>query len=57
MYRGMPSAAPANLPAARVAAEQVICLPLYPTLETAHIDAISELIAQYGAPPALLHAI
>jgi dTDP-4-amino-4,6-dideoxygalactose transaminase len=54
MYRGMPSAAPANLPVARRAAEQVICLPLYPTLETAQIDAISNLIAMHGAPAALL---
>lgn len=50
MYRGMPSAAPANLPVARKAAEQVICLPLYPTLEHAQIDAISDLIAMHGAP-------
>ena len=57
MYRGMPSAAPSNLPAARVAAEQVICLPLYPMLEDAQIDTISELIAQNGAPTALLHSV
>lgn len=57
MYRGMPSAAPSNLPAARVAAEQVICLPLYPMLEDAQIDTISELIAQHGAPTALLHSV
>ena len=34
MYRGMPSAAHANLPVARRAAStQVICLPIYPDLE------------------------
>lgn len=32
MYRGLPSAAPSNLPNARKAADQVICLPIYPTL-------------------------
>lgn len=57
MYRGMPSAAPSNLPAARVAAEQIICLPLYPRLEDAQIDAISELIARAGVPSVLLHAV
>jgi dTDP-4-amino-4,6-dideoxygalactose transaminase len=56
MYRGMPSAATSNLPVARMAAEQVICLPLYPTLENAQIDAISTLIAQHGAPSARLTA-
>lgn len=57
MYRGMPSAAPSNLPAARAAAEQIICLPLYPRLEDAQIDIISDLIAHPGVPTALLHAV
>ena len=32
MYRGMPSAAPSNLPIAEKVAKQVICLPIYPAL-------------------------
>ena len=32
MYRGLPSAARANLPVAVKAAEQVLCLPIYPAL-------------------------
>ncbi|MCC7682597.1 MULTISPECIES: DegT/DnrJ/EryC1/StrS aminotransferase family protein [unclassified Janthinobacterium] len=45
MYRGMPSAAHANLPVARQAASQVICLPIYPALELSSVDAITALIA------------
>lgn len=33
MYRGIPSAAPSNLPVATRAAEQVLCLPIYPSLD------------------------
>lgn len=32
MYRGLPSAARSNLPVAAKAAEQVLCLPIYPDL-------------------------
>lgn len=45
MYRGMPSAAHANLPVARKAANEVICLPIYPDLSSEQIDFIIELIA------------
>ena len=45
MYRGMPSAAHANLPVARLAASQVICLPIYPDLEMHTVDAIVAMIA------------
>lgn len=45
MYRGMPSAAHANLPVARKVAEQVICLPIYPALDMAAVDEISALVA------------
>lgn len=48
MYRGMPSAAHANLPVARRVAEQVICLPIYPALESAAVDEIADLIAAGG---------
>lgn len=45
MYRGMSSAAHANLPVAKRVSEQVICLPIYPDLSSAQVDAIVELIA------------
>jgi dTDP-4-amino-4,6-dideoxygalactose transaminase len=45
MYRGLPSAAPANLPVARDAAEQVICLPIYPGLSVEQIDRVADLVA------------
>ncbi len=44
MYQGLPSAAPANLPEAAVAARQVLCLPIYPALDTADIERIATLI-------------
>ena len=44
MYRGMPSAAHANLPVARKIAEQVICLPIYPDLSNEQVDFILGLI-------------
>ncbi|MGE8449149.1 MAG: DegT/DnrJ/EryC1/StrS family aminotransferase [Pseudomonadales bacterium] len=40
MYRAMPSANPSNLQHAAVAAEQVLCLPIYPDLE---FDVVSEI--------------
>ncbi len=45
MYRGMPSAAHANLPVAKRVAEQVICLPIYPALSGEQVDLIVELVA------------
>ena len=44
MYRGLPSASPANLPAARLAAEQVLCLPIYPALDAAAQQRIIDLV-------------
>lgn len=44
MYRGLPSAQRSNLPVAAAAADRVLCLPIYPALETRDqmrvIDAI-----------------
>jgi dTDP-4-amino-4,6-dideoxygalactose transaminase len=40
MYRGLPSAAHANLPVARKVSEQVLCLPIYPGLRPDQIDRI-----------------
>lgn len=50
MYRGLPSAAPTNLPVARRAADQVICLPIYPRLELADVDRIVSVIASCRSP-------
>jgi len=44
MYRGMPSAAPSNLIAAKKASEQVLCLPIYPDLENESITRIISII-------------
>lgn len=44
MYRRMPSAAHENLPVARRAASEVICLPIYPDLSNEQVDFILKLI-------------
>lgn len=46
MYRGMPSAAHANLPVARRVAEQVICLPIHPELSYEQVDRVLGLLTQ-----------
>ena len=46
MYRGLASANPAHLPVANRIARQVICLPLYPTLEHAELDHVVEVIRE-----------
>ena len=43
-YRGLPSSIPENLPVATKVADQVICLPIYPTLELENVKRISDLI-------------
>ena len=45
MYRGLPSACRENLPVATAAAQQVLCLPIYPDLEMTLVDEISAFIA------------
>lgn len=45
MYRGLPSAAQSNLPVATKAANQVICLPIYPALEVSDQEKIISLIS------------
>ncbi len=45
MYRGLPSANRENLPVATAAAQQVLCLPIYPDLDVAVVDEISSFIA------------
>jgi dTDP-4-amino-4,6-dideoxygalactose transaminase len=44
MYRGLPSANPAHLPVARAAADQVLCLPIYPALADADVDRIADVV-------------
>ncbi len=46
MYRGLPSARQDNLPVAVSAARRILCLPIYPALEMAEVDAITRLIAE-----------
>lgn len=45
MYRGLPSAAHANLPVAAQAAGEVLCLPIYPALDAAIQEKIISLVA------------
>ena len=45
MYRGLPSATRDNLPAASQAAQQVLCLPIYPDLDAAVVEEIAAFIA------------
>lgn len=44
MYRGLPSAAQSNLPKARKAASEVICLPIYPNLLSEQADFVIQII-------------
>jgi len=44
MYRGLPSAGPAALPAATALSRRILCLPIYPALELAQVGRIVELI-------------
>lgn len=46
MYRGLASAAPANLPCARKLADQVLCLPIYPDLSPTEVDRVITLIRE-----------
>jgi dTDP-4-amino-4,6-dideoxygalactose transaminase len=45
MYRGLPSAQRENLPVATAAAQQVLCLPIYPDLDMSVVDEITRFIA------------
>jgi dTDP-4-amino-4,6-dideoxygalactose transaminase len=45
MYRGLPSAARSNLPVASKAANEVVCLPIYPALTIEQADSIAGIIA------------
>jgi dTDP-4-amino-4,6-dideoxygalactose transaminase len=43
-YRGLPSASRANLPIATEISQQVLCLPIYPALDTRTQDSIIEIV-------------
>lgn len=45
MYGGLPSAQRGSLPNATIAAQEVICLPIYPELEMSVVDEITNFIA------------
>lgn len=45
-YRGLPSAAPENLPVATRLANEVICLPMHHELSEADIDRVLELVVK-----------
>lgn len=44
MYRNLPSAAAANLPVARRAAEQILCLPIYPDLSVEDQQRVIDIV-------------
>jgi dTDP-4-amino-4,6-dideoxygalactose transaminase len=44
MYRGLASAAPANLPVATQIARQVLCLPIYPGLDDETVSRIIDIV-------------
>lgn len=44
MYRGLPSAAPENLPVAKRIAEQVLCLPIYPDLSRGEQERVIDVL-------------
>jgi len=46
MYRGLPSAQPGRLPVAADAARKALCLPIYPALEDAQVDAIARILRE-----------
>jgi dTDP-4-amino-4,6-dideoxygalactose transaminase len=48
MYRGLPSANPANLPVARATADQVLCLPIYPSLADADVERVAAAVIAVG---------
>lgn len=50
MYRGLPSADASRLPVARAAADQVLCLPIYPALADADVERIAALVRDAAVP-------
>lgn len=48
MYRGLPSAEPTNVSAARNVAEQVLCLPIYPDLNESDVRFVGSVVRSQG---------
>ncbi len=48
MYRGLPSAQRDNLPVAAKAADQVLCLPIYPGLEAEDQQRVIDAVIDAG---------
>lgn len=48
-YRHLPSSAPGRLPVASAVVSEVLCLPLYGTLEPVEVDAICDMIREIQA--------
>jgi dTDP-4-amino-4,6-dideoxy-D-glucose transaminase len=48
MYRGLPSAAPANLPFAKAISDRILCLPIYPDLSMEDQARIVDIIREAG---------
>lgn len=46
MYKGLPSAHHDNLPTARNAADQVLCLPIFPAMTTTQLECIVDAIVR-----------
>jgi dTDP-4-amino-4,6-dideoxygalactose transaminase len=44
MYRGLPSAVQSNLPIASKLSQQVLCLPIYPSLTNDEVDRIVDML-------------
>jgi dTDP-4-amino-4,6-dideoxygalactose transaminase len=44
MYGDLPSAAPANLPVATAAAEQILCLPIFPELSDSDLERVLSVV-------------
>ena len=44
MYRNLPSAQPGNLPVAAAAAQQILCLPIYPDLDSSDQQRVIDVI-------------
>lgn len=56
MYRGLPSAAPDNLPVATRLASQVICLPQFPAMTDADVERVVATIRSGARPPVVVAA-
>jgi dTDP-4-amino-4,6-dideoxygalactose transaminase len=48
LYGGLPSAAPDNLPVATTAAEQILCLPIFPDLSDSDLERVLRVIRGVG---------